>query len=69
MKINYEPKMGESVVDSIVRLLNKGHSESDIYDFIERHCSMTMTTEAQQISMRNHIAKLSAMNVFAIGEK
>jgi len=69
MKINYEPKMNESVIDSIVRLLNKGHSESDIYDFIESHCSMTMSTEAQKTSMRNHIAKLSAMNVFAIGEK
>ena len=69
MKINYEPKMGESVTDSIVKLLNKGHSESDIYDFMKHHCSMMMVTKAQQTSMRNHIAKLSAMNVFATGEE
>ena len=65
--IDYEPKVGESVTDTIVKLLNKGHSRSDIYDFMEHHCSMMMTTTAHRISMIDHIEKLSAINVFGIG--
>ena len=59
MIINYEPKMDESISDSIIILLNKGHSESDIFDFIKRNCPMVMKSKWQQASMLNHIAKIS----------
>ena len=56
--INYEPKMGESITDSIIILLNKGHSESAIFDFIKRNCPMVMKSTWQQASMKNHISKM-----------
>jgi hypothetical protein len=57
--INYEPKMGESISDSIIILLNKGHSESEIFNFIKRNCPMVMKSKWQQASMLNHISKLN----------
>ena len=59
MIINYEPKIGESISDSIIILLNKGHSESDIFDFIKQNCPMVMKSKWQQASMLNHISKIS----------
>ena len=56
--INYEPKMGESITDSIIILLDKGYSESAIFDFIKRHCPMVIKSKWQQARMINHISKI-----------
>ena len=65
--INYEPHPNEQVVDTIVTLLNKGHTQAEVFEYILFHCSLSLVTNKQKQAMCNLIAQIDTRNLFSRG--
>ena len=62
--INYEPHPNEQVVDTtIVTLLNKGHTQAEVFEYILFHCSLSLVTNKQKQAMCNLIAQIDTRNL------
>ena len=55
----------ETPVQSIVRFLNEGRTESEVYDFICDKCALQLKSKADRIGVAAHIAEVARLNVFA----
>lgn len=53
--------------DRIVELLNLGFSEKDVYEDMLEHCSFALSTEPKKQAMKDQIAQINNMSVFAKG--
>jgi len=65
--INYEPHPNEQVVDTIVALLNKGHTQAEVFEYILFRCSLSLVTNKQKQAMSNLIAQIDTRNLFSRG--
>jgi len=49
-------------------LVSKGHDAASIFKDIYAQCELTLTTRAARQRLADHIAKISAIDVFTTGE-
>lgn len=67
LKKIHDPRVYETPVDRIVNLLNLGFSEKEVYKDILEHCSLSLNTEPKKQAIKDQIAQINSMNVFARG--
>tara|TARA_B100000686_G_scaffold39441_1_gene40840 strand:+ start:415 stop:630 length:216 start_codon:yes stop_codon:yes gene_type:complete len=65
MKKGMEILENETPVQSIVRFLNEGRTESEVYEFICDKCALQLKSKADRIGVAAHIAEVAKINVFA----
>ena len=58
----------QPVADRIVMLVNAGHDEAAIFKDIYAQCQLKLTTRAARQRLADHIAQISAIDVFATGQ-
>ena len=58
----------QPVADRIVMLVNEGHDEAEIFKDIHSQCWLQLETKAARQRLADHIAQISAIDVFATGE-
>lgn len=54
-------------IDRVVQLLNLGFSEKEVYKDMLENCSLSLDTELKKQAIRDQIAQINKMNVFAKG--
>ena len=59
--------LNKAPADRIVELLNLGFSEKDVYEDMLEHCSFALSTEPKKQAMKDQIAQINNMSVFAKG--
>jgi hypothetical protein len=59
--------LNKAPADRIVDLLNLGFSEKDVYEDMLEHCSFALSTEPKKQAMKDQIAQINNMSVFAKG--
>ena len=59
--------LNKAPADRIVDLLNLGFSEKDVYEDMLEHCSFALSTELKKQAMKDQIAQINNMSVFAKG--
>jgi hypothetical protein len=62
-----KPTLNQQPIDRVVQLLNLGFSEKEVYKDMLEHCSLSLDTESKRKAIRDQIAQINKINVFAKG--
>jgi len=54
----------EKPADTMVRAINEGHSDREVYDFLLDACSLSFKNKQDRQDLADQIAKVRAINVF-----
>tara|TARA_R110002167_G_scaffold308146_1_gene512890 strand:- start:138 stop:362 length:225 start_codon:yes stop_codon:yes gene_type:complete len=55
----------EKPLDTIVRAINEGHTDKEVYDFLLDACSRSFKNKQDRQDLADQIAQVRAINVFA----
>lgn len=59
--------LNQQPIDRVVKLLNLGFSQKEVYEDILKYCSLSLDTEPKKQAIKDQIAQINSMNVFAKG--